>query len=112
ESLLFLQTIFTAHTPVGDTSVFPHFWMGSTGVRWKDVGVDQLYYAAAVIGAALAINQRRPRGVRNHIASNAATQSNANANQKIGYERPVLHAIKLPIGTSNDAVPLAVYSKP
>jgi hypothetical protein len=90
--------------------------MGSTGeasrVRWKDVGVDQLCYAAAGIGVTWAINQRLRRGLSTNIASNAPIQSNAIANIKIGYQRPVLPAIKLPIGTSNDAVPLAVYSKP
>src|SRR5262249_51448723 len=67
--------------------------------------------AAGMVGA-WAINQRLRRGLSTNIASNAPIQSNAIANIKIGYQRPVLPAIKLPIGTSNDAVPLAVYSKP
>src|SRR5262249_14914812 len=76
------------------------------------LGKSSYATAAAGIVEARAINQRLRRGLSTNIASNAPIQSNAIANIKIGYQRPVLPAIKLPIGTSNDAVPLAVYSKP
>jgi hypothetical protein len=55
---------------------------------------------------------RERSGLRTKRASNAAVKSNAMATAKIGTQLPVDALRRLPIGTSKDAVPLAVYNAP
>src|SRR4030095_7513067 len=57
-------------------------------------------------------NTRMRNGLSTRNASSPAIQSKAIASMKTGSQFPVLLTIRLAIGTSRDAVPLAVYSKP